>query len=91
MSYENVDPDEYGDASSGISGPPLKLIGALAVVVLAVVFVLQNGQQAEIKFLWMGPWQRSTWIIIVVSILLGVLLDRIGSWWWRRSRQRDSS
>lgn len=69
------------------SGPPWKLIGLLAMVVALFIFFLQNGQRSEVKFLWLDvEWPM--WTVIAISVAAGILLDRLGSWQWRRSRAR---
>lgn len=68
-------------------GPPWKLI-ALAIVVAALaVFFFQNGDDAPVEFLWIdGSWPL--WLVIGISVLAGVVLDRLASWQWRRARRR---
>ena len=89
--------DRQADApmpvKSGRNGPGLGLIALGIVAVLAVVFVLQNSGKGEVRFLWMESEVR-VWLAIVVSIVLGALLDRLGVMFWRRRKkaraQRDN-
>lgn len=83
MSYE-VD---ESPAASGRSGPPAKLIALLLVVVALAIFFFQNGSDASVSFLWLdGQWP--VWLIIGISVVAGVVLDRLGTLQWRRARRR---
>lgn len=86
MSYEVVDPDQPG-AEERSGRVPWKLLALLLVVIVIAVFFFQNGDDAPINFLWFdGEWP--VWLVIGVSVLLGVVLDRLGTWAWRRARRR---
>ena len=80
-------PVEDETASSGQSGPPIKLIALLAVAALAVVFVFQNRERHRIDFLFFEVSTR-TWTALATALVLGVLLDRLFISWWRRTRSR---
>lgn len=85
MSYQ-ADPADRA-AESGTSGPPVKLIALLVVVAALAIFFFQNGDDAPVSFLWLdGQWP--VWLVIGVSVVAGVVLDRLGSWQWRRARRR---
>ena len=85
MSYQ-ADPADHA-AESGTSGPPVKLIALLVVVAALAIFFFQNGDDAPVNFLWLeGNWP--VWLVIGVSVVAGVVLDRLGSWQWRRARRR---
>lgn len=87
MSYERTDPDR-NPAESGSSGPSIKLIALALVVVALAVFVFQNGDDAHVQFLWIDvQWPIS--VVIGISVLAGIVLDRLGTWMWRRGRRRD--
>jgi len=83
---------EFGDegrheVEGGSSGPSLKLIALLVVVVGMLIFFFQNGEKAQINFLWLdGSWP--VWLVIGVSVAAGVVIDRLGTWQWRRARRR---
>jgi uncharacterized integral membrane protein len=63
------------------------LIIGLVVAVLVVVFIVQNAKDSQVKFLfWDGT--ISLWIVIVVSLILGALLDRIVTWYMHRRARR---
>jgi uncharacterized integral membrane protein len=86
MSFEQTDPGREA-ASGGRQLPSLKLVSLAVVAVATVVFFFQNGEQAQVNFLWMdGEW--SLRLVIIVSVLAGVVIDRLGSWLWARGRRR---
>ena len=65
------------------------LILWLLVIAIAVVFILQNTRHATITFLfWDGD--VAIWIAIVIALILGALIDRLGMWYLRRRRRRDT-
>lgn len=69
---------------------PWKLIGLLIVVVALATFFLQNAQRIDVNFLWLdGSWPL--WSIIGICVVLGVILDRLATWQWRRSRARRTA
>jgi len=70
------------------SRPNIALIGFLVVVVLAVVFFLENGENVNIDFFVYEKTTTLRWSIIV-AVVLGILIDRVFSIWWRRRRRRD--
>ena len=84
MSYEEIDGER---AEGGRGGPPLKLIALLLVVVALAIFFFQNGDDAPVQFLWLdGQWP--VWLVIGISVLAGAVIDRLGTWQWRRARRR---
>ena len=84
--YEGPERSDDGvrRARSGLSPA---LIAAAVVVIVLVIFVLQNSDRASIEFLF---FERRTpvWVAIGIGILLGIILDRLVTAWWRRSRRR---
>ncbi len=90
MSFDNVGRDTNEqpqvEAKSGRSGPSPALIGFAIVAALGVVFFFQNGEKTGIDFLF---FEKRTTIrfSIVVAIVIGVLIDRLFSIWWRRRRR----
>jgi uncharacterized integral membrane protein len=88
VTYETHDPTQT--AASGGSGPPLKLIALLLVVIGLAFFFFQNGNDAPVHFLWLdGTWP--VWAVIGVSVIVGVVLDRLVTWQWRRARRRKQT
>lgn len=85
----NAGNEEYDPqpGPSGRNGPVVWLILFLVVAIGTAIFILQNGERVPAEFLW---FDRSIklWVAIVVSIGLGVVLDRLILTWWRRGRRR---
>ena len=72
---------------SGRSGPSIKLIALLLVIIALAIFFFQNGSDAPVSFLWLdGTWP--VWLVIGVSVVAGIVIDRLGTWQWRRARRR---
>lgn len=85
MSFDTFDqPDEDTQPPESDGGSlPWKLIGLALAVAALIVFFVQNGQRANVDFLiWGGSWP--VWAIIGVSVLLGMVIDRLGGWALRR-------
>ena len=82
-----VDLQRIDPAAADKKGPSPALIGFLIVVVLTVVFILQNRERTELDFVVFELHSR-VWTSIAVSIVLGVVLDRLFLRFWRRRRQR---
>jgi uncharacterized integral membrane protein len=81
--YERNDRrDEIGaaDRRTGISPT---LIGVIALVVVAVIFILENQEETRISFLF---WDARTdvWVAILIALIIGVLLGRLAGMLWRR-------
>ncbi|MDG1187450.1 MAG: LapA family protein [Ilumatobacter sp.] len=74
---------------NGRNGPGLFLILTIVVAVITAVFVAQNRDQIEIKFLFFDFSSR-IWTAIAMAIGLGILLDRLVNGWWRRARKRKN-
>ncbi|MFN8022658.1 MAG: hypothetical protein U0Q03_14115 [Acidimicrobiales bacterium] len=80
-------PDEVRTSpKAGSNGVSPSLIGFVIVGVLAAVFFFQNGDRTDID-LWVFDWNTTVRWSIVVSIFLGVVLDRLFTLWWRRRRR----
>jgi uncharacterized integral membrane protein len=66
------------------------LILWLLVIAIAVVFIFQNTRHATITFLfWDGD--VAIWIAIVIALVLGALIDRLGTWYLRRRRRQQTA
>ncbi len=88
MKHESGNLDQ--DARAGSDGPPFKLIALLVVVLMLAIFVFQNGQRASIDFLWIdGDWP--VWTVIGISVIAGIVIDRLFTWQWRRARRRKQA
>jgi len=91
MNVENskFDNDEQRPAASGKEGPNLTLIGLGVVILLFVVFFLQNSNELRLNFLFFERTTTVRWSL-VIAVLLGVAIDRVGTMWWRR-RKREKA
>lgn len=76
--------------ASGTSGPSAAFIVLAIVAVLAVIFFLQNGEHVYIDF-WVFERRTTIRWSILMSILLGVLLDRILTIAWRRRKKNKAA
>jgi uncharacterized integral membrane protein len=82
----NIRSEHDGDGK-GFELPSLKLVALLVVVVGAAIFFFQNGHEATVEFLgWTADWPVR--VVIVISVAIGIVIDRLGGWLWRRSRRR---
>jgi uncharacterized integral membrane protein len=89
--YERREPEGAGDGPpsqrSGVS-PALIVLGIVAIV--AVIFIVQNSARTDINFLIFDVNSR-VWVALLVAIAIGILLDRLFIYWWRRRRNRDAA
>lgn len=76
--------DEFRGARQGISPT---LIGFVILAIAAVIFIIQNSDEAEVRFLFISVTTR-VWVGVVIALVLGALLDRLFVIWWRRRKQR---
>jgi len=81
--------DSQRPAEAGRQLPSIKLIALLVVAIGIVVFFLQNSDTARIEFLWMDvDWPVRS--VIVISVLAGIIIGRLGSFFWARARRRKN-
>ncbi len=89
--YERREPESAGDGPpserSGVS-PALIVFGIVAIV--AVIFIVQNSERRDIEFLFVDV-STPVWVALLVAIAIGILLDRLFIYWWRRRRSRDAA
>jgi uncharacterized integral membrane protein len=78
---------DFHQRNDGDRGPSPFLIGLIIVGVLAVIFVLQNTNSAQVEFLFFDG-SAKVWVVILVSIIAGMLLDRLLQLWMRRRKER---
>jgi uncharacterized integral membrane protein len=91
MSDENSNTSsERHPVASGRNGPSATLIGLAIVVVLFVVFFLQNSEHLQIDFFFFEKRTTIRWSLLV-ALLLGVAFDRVFTIWWRRRRRRNNN
>ena len=72
-----------GRRSGGVS--ILKLIGAVALVVLAAWFIFSNVTTVSIR-MWVGTVRLPMWIALLVTFLLGWGFGLLVGAWRRRNR-----
>ena len=85
MTFHDVRDD--GSGSDGRNVPSIKLIALLVVVVAIAVFFFQNGETVQVEFLGFDvEWPVR--IVIVVSVVAGIAIDRLGGFFWNRARRR---
>ncbi len=80
------DEDQDVKPASGRNGPPVFLILLVIVAAVTAIFIAQNRERTDIEFLFFD-FNSRVWTAIVISLLLGVLLDRLILMWWRRARR----
>jgi uncharacterized integral membrane protein len=79
--------DNYLEESSASNRRVAGLILAGIVVAAAAVFLLQNTEEATVKFLFFSR-EVPVYIVIVISMVLGALLTLIALWLRRRVQRR---
>jgi uncharacterized integral membrane protein len=85
MSFENVDAGRAGDRRQL---PSLKLVLLLVVVAAIAIFFFQNPEEVEVTLFWTEVnW--SVRLVIFVSVIAGVVIDRLGGFFWARSRRKQ--
>ncbi len=91
MNVENIKSNNEGphDAAAGSNGPSVTLIGFAILVVLFVVFFLQNSESLSIDFLFFEKKTTIRWSLLV-AVVLGILIDRIFTMWWRRRKRNNA-
>jgi uncharacterized integral membrane protein len=72
---------------TGVS-PALIGLGVLAIV--AVIFIVQNSERTNVNFLFFD-FESRVWVALLVAIAIGIVLDRLLVYWWRRRRNRDAA
>jgi uncharacterized integral membrane protein len=88
MQFEPTDHskfDHHQSSSDGHDGPGPKLIVAAIVAVIIGIFIAANSKVTTISF-WLFTWHTTVRWSIFIAILLGILLDRLLIWGWRRRK-----
>ena len=57
---------------------------------MAVIFIVQNSERTNVDFLFVD-FESPVWVALLVAIAIGVVLDRLFVYWWRRRRDRDAA
>ena len=93
MSFDEIDrntnekpPSKTSSSQSGLNGT---LIALVALVVIALIFVLQNRGEVRTHFLFFTKTSK-VWATIAVALVVGAGLDRLFSLWWRRRKQQSN-
>ena len=85
--------DEFGREGRPAEGgkekatPIPEIIAAIVVIAAIVIFIAQNNNKTNVEFLFFEGDVR-LWVIILVSVILGVALDRLLTMTWRRRRAK---
>jgi uncharacterized integral membrane protein len=77
------------EVAAGRNGPSVTLIGLGLAIALFVVFFLQNSEHLTIDFLFFQKRTTIRWSLLV-AVVLGILVDRIFTIWWRRRQRRNN-
>jgi uncharacterized integral membrane protein len=67
---------------------PWRLVSFAALVVIVVIFVLQNRDRLPVNFLFFEINSRQ-WVNLSVAVAFGVGLDRLFIGWRKRRRKDD--
>jgi uncharacterized integral membrane protein len=74
-------------AASGRRGPGLALIAFLLVAAYAVAFFLRNSHETKVDFVFGETDTTLRWALLM-AVVLGIVLDRLITAWWRAARRR---
>ena len=92
MSYRPESSDVPLEDSS--DGPDRRLIMRLVVgavvVILAILFVVQNNDRVEMSFVFFTVTTR-LWVGLVVALVLGALLGQAAEALWERRKRRKAA
>ncbi len=83
--HEDLPKDHDHETASGSSGPSGRLIGAIVLAVVIVIFIIANDHETKIKFV-VFTWDTTVRWSIFIALLLGVALDRLVIWGMRRRK-----
>jgi uncharacterized integral membrane protein len=68
----------------------MRLLVAAAVVVLAILFVVQNNDRVEMSFVFFTVTSR-LWVGLLVALVLGALLGQAAEALWERRKRRKAA
>ncbi|NNC93692.1 MAG: DUF1049 domain-containing protein [Acidimicrobiia bacterium] len=68
---------------------PWRLVSALAVFGIIVIFALQNTKSVDVNFLF---WDFGIPLIVVITAttVLSVVFGDMIDWWWKRRKKKRS-
>lgn len=82
-------PDPAKEATKRETRDVVRIVVAVALLVLLIAFVLLNSQQVTVHFIVFKSRVALIWVLLVTA-LLGALVDRL--WIWRqRNRQQNAA
>jgi uncharacterized integral membrane protein len=84
------DYDSYLEQSSASNRRVVTFIVAGVIIAAAVVFLLQNTEEAQVKFLFLSH-EVPIYIVILISMVLGSLLTLVALGLRRRAKKRKQS
>jgi uncharacterized integral membrane protein len=64
-----------------------RLVIVAVIAVIAVVFILQNGADTELSFLWF-EFTWPAWLVIILTLVIGVLAGLLIGAYARRPKKR---
>ena len=82
----DVRDNDRADAASGRSGPSIALILFLIVAAYVVAFFFRNSRETNIDYVF-GDGDTTVRWALLIALVLGVVLDRLISFWWRSYRR----
>jgi uncharacterized integral membrane protein len=68
----------------------MRLVVGAAVVILAILFVVQNNDKVEMSFVFFTVTTR-LWVGLVVALVLGALLGQAAEVLWARRKKRKEA
>ena len=57
---------------------------------MVAIFILQNSHETNIELLFVDI-SAPVWVAFAIALVLGALLDRLITMWWRRRKRRRSA
>ena len=64
------------------------LIGFIVIAILAIVFVVENGDKVHVRLI-IPKVEMPVWVAIAIALVVGAILDRLFQAWWRRRRRNN--
>ena len=89
VEHRKFDHNDDTQVASGRKGPNTTLIILGVVILLFVVFFLQNSNELRLNFLFFERTTTVRWSLLV-AVALGIAIDRVGTMWWHRRKARKT-
>ena len=80
---------DYPKIDGGSDVPVARLVIGGLIAAAIILFVAQNTQSMQVQFL-MFSFSAPRWIMFVILVALGVALDRLGLYLWRRRKDHST-